>query len=316
MSFPNQLQTWPGVGVAGDRCSLNTNNFSLLAGQGAFVAGSAGVTIGNMAWVDYGTGIVTSFGSGLIGGFISREQQGLITQYLGETSFQVAPGYQVTVHSAGDFWVKNTGTTVATPGQKAYANYATGAITFAATGSPPTGAVVVGGIASSTATFTAAIAIPATPANAPGTMTVSAVSSGTLSAGGTVTGLTSVAAGTTIVTQLTGTAGGTGTYEVSIPQTVVSSTGTATNGLLTVSGTTSGTLSVGQVMSGSGVTAGTAITQIGTYNGTTGTVYVNYSQTVSGGTTLTVYGGVETRWTAYSFGQTGELVKISTTAQG
>ena len=53
------------------------------------------------------------------------------------------------------------------------------------------------------------------------TLTVSAVSAGTVSAGTTLTG-TGVTAGTTIVSQLTGVTGGTGTYQVSASQTVAS----------------------------------------------------------------------------------------------
>lgn len=55
------------------------------------------------------------------------------------------------------------------------------------------------------------------------TMTVSAVASGTLLPGMTLTG-TGVTAGTRIVSQSSGTTGGTGTYVVSISQTVTSTT--------------------------------------------------------------------------------------------
>lgn len=57
------------------------------------------------------------------------------------------------------------------------------------------------------------------------TMTVTGIGSGTLAPGQTVsgsTGGTGVAVGTTIISQLTGTAGGIGTYKVSISQTVPS----------------------------------------------------------------------------------------------
>ena len=55
------------------------------------------------------------------------------------------------------------------------------------------------------------------------TMTVTAISSGTLSAGQVVTG-TSVLPGTAIVSQLTGSAGSTGTYKITDSQTVSSET--------------------------------------------------------------------------------------------
>lgn len=55
------------------------------------------------------------------------------------------------------------------------------------------------------------------------TLTVSAVASGTLLPGMTITG-TGITAGTYIVVQLTGTPGGVGTYTVNISQTVISTT--------------------------------------------------------------------------------------------
>ena len=68
-------------------------------------------------------------------------------------------------------------------------------------------------VESRTASFTASIATT--------TLTVSAVSAGTLYPSMQITG-TGVTAGTRIVAQLTGTTGGTGTYTVSISQTVTS----------------------------------------------------------------------------------------------
>ena len=324
MAFPNQVNIYQAPAVAGDFASNNNNKFSQLAGQGGFVSGPNGVTVGNFCWADYQSGIVTSSGYGLVAGFVHRQQQANITTFLAETGVTITPGQEMGVMSSGDFWVVNNSTAAVVPGVsavvKVYANFATGAATyFGATGSPPTGFTGTGSIASNTATFTASIAIPPTPSNAPGTMTVSAVSSGTLSVGGTLTGLTSVVAGTTIVKQLTATNAGTlgqgGTYEVSIPQTVVSSTGTATNGLLTVTVASTGTLAIGDVLSGTGITTNTAVTQLGTGTGGTGTYYVNYSQSASS-TAVTATGAVETKWHLLSAGQVGELVMISSTAQG
>ena len=329
MSFPTQVNTYQAPAVAGDFASLNTNKFSLLAGPGGIVSGANGVTVGNFCWVDYQSGIANSYGNGLVAGFVHRQQQANITTFLAETGVTIAPGQEMAVMASGDFWVVNNSTVTVTPGTtaatKVYANYATGAATyFGATGSPPAGAAFTGVITSNTATFTASIAIPPTPSNAPGTMTVSAVASGTLSAGGTLTGagLVGLVAGTTIVKQLTATNAGTlgqgGTYEVSVPQTVASGTGTMTNGLLTVSAVSSGTLVVGQVLTSSGTTAlttGTAITQLGTGTGGTGTYIVNLSQS-SGSETMSAAGAVETKWSLLSAGAPGELVMISSTVQG
>lgn len=85
-------------------------------------------------------------------------------------------------------------------------------------GSPVQTAVVTGTINN----------LAATPA-AGTTLTVTAVSSGTLYANAVLTG-TGITAGTTIVSQLTGTTGGAGTYTVSTSQLVSSTTITATSG--------------------------------------------------------------------------------------
>jgi hypothetical protein len=66
------------------------------------------------------------------------------------------------------------------------------------------------------------------------TLTVTAVSSGTLYPGATLTG-TGITANTVIVAQLTGTTGGAGTYSVSIGQTVGSTIITATTNLILTS---------------------------------------------------------------------------------
>ncbi len=132
------------------------------------------------------------------------------------------------------------------------------------------------------ASFTAAIA-PAT-ASVTGSisgyiLTVSAVASGTLVPGTVLSG-TGVTANTRITSQLTGTAGGVGTYAVDTSQTVASTAISGAYGTMTVSAVASGTLSVGQEVLGAGVTAGTVITALGTGTGLTGTYIVNTSQTV------------------------------------
>lgn len=137
----------------------------------------------------------------------------------------------------------------------------------------PPAASVTGAIAAGTASVTGNIA--------GNVLTVTAVTSGTLVPGAAITG-TGVTASTQIVSQLSGTTGGLGTYSVSKAQSVPDGTTiSATYGTLTVSAVSTGTLSVGQVISGSGVTAGTQITGLGTGTGLTGTYYVNLTQTAA-----------------------------------
>jgi hypothetical protein len=111
-------------------------------------------------------------------------------------------------------------------------------------------------------------------------MTVTVVGAGTVRNGTILTG-TGVTAGTMVQKQLSGTAGGVGTYQVSVSQSVSSTTITGSFGTLTVSAVASGTLAVGQTLSGTGVTAGTTITALISGTGGTGTYAVTPSQTAA-----------------------------------
>jgi hypothetical protein len=305
MPFQTQVNVYQAPAIAGDYADTNPR-FSVAAGQGQLVAGAAGVTVGRFAWWDAATNTtVLNSGTGAPTGFVHREQQALITTYLAESGNLIPAGLPLTLLSGGAFWVTNSGTNSAVVGMKAYANYATGLVTFAATGTAPTAASVTGSIAAATSSVTGSIAI----VGMSGVMTVTAVGSGSVVVGTTISG-TGVVSGTTVTVQLTGTAGGIGTYGVSIPQTVASTTVSGTYGILTVTAVGSGTLSIGNVLSGSGVTAGTFITSLGTGAGGTGTYNVSATQTATS-TTVTVAGGVETKFVCLSQGAAGELVKMS-----
>ena len=145
----------------------------------------------------------------------------------------------------------------------------------------PTEAIVA------TSTISAGAGASFTGSIADDILTVTAVTSGTITIGGIVTG-TGVTAGTLILEQLTSTAvGGTlgtlGTYSVSTAQTVSSTAITETWGVLTVGSITSGTPAIGQTVTGGTTSAGTVIT-----GGTTSPWIVNNTQSVVSGTlTLT-----------------------------
>lgn len=307
MPFPNQVNVQPAPAVEGDFASSNPR-FSYDAGQGGLVAGASGVTIGRFAWVSYAQvdndnapQVANNNGVGPVAGFVHREQQGLITTFLTENGMTIPLGLGVNLCTGGDFWAKNTGANIATPGMFAYANFATGAVTFAAANAPPT-AVVTAAIAASTFSVTGSIT--------GNVLTVTGVNSGTLVAGATIAGGATVA-GTQIVSQLSGAVGGIGTYALSIPeQTVVSGTITGTYGTMTVSAVTSGVLIVGGAISGTSVVAGTQITQFLTGAGGIGTYAVN-NNTVVSSTAITETLAAQTKWVALSAGANGELVKIS-----
>ena len=130
-------------------------------------------------------------------------------------------------------------------------------------------------IAAGTATNVTASTITGNVFTAAGTVT------GAFVVGGVLSG-TGVTAGTYILNQLSGTAGGAGTYTVSINQNVASTTITQAYGVLTVVTMLSGALAVGQVLSGGTTAANTAITALGTGTGQAGTYITSGgAQTVS-----------------------------------
>jgi hypothetical protein len=304
----------PAPAVEGDFASTNPRA-TVLAGPGGLVAGDAGVIVARFAWAtdefvdaDGAPAVLNSFGSGPVTGFIHREQQGLIEQYLQEASMIVPAGFPVTAFSGGDFWIKNYGATQALPGQKAYANFADGKASFAASGSPAGATSSAASIAAATSSFTGSIS--------GNDLDVTAVASGSIYPGTTISG-TNVAAGTKIVAQTAGVPGGIGTYAVDIPeQNVNSTTISGTYGVLTVGGTVVGAFGVGDTLSGTNVVAGTAINQqlTGTTGGA-GTYAVN-NNTVVSSTAITSAINVETKWVARNSALPGELVKISSWLQG
>jgi hypothetical protein len=313
MSFWGQTQIFnqPAQAVAGDRASQNPMA-TYDAGPGGLVAGTAGVTVGYFAWVapptdPNGTNqIANNTGSGNAAGLVYNDLQALDTVFLSDATMLIPQGLPVALAVQGDFWVINNGTTEARVGDKAYANYSTGAVSFTGAGSPTAAASATGStITAQTNQFTGSIAGDV--------LTVTAVASGTLYAGTTISG-TGIVSGTMISSQLTGAAGGTGTYLLSISQqkTVASEVINGTYGLLTV-GTLVGTtlFAVGQTMTGTGVAANTSITQLITGTGGTGSTFAVSNNTAVSSSTMGTNSTVETKWYAASAGQPGALVKIT-----
>jgi hypothetical protein len=306
--FQSQVNTAQAPAVEGDFCDKNPR-YSFDAGPGGLVAGVAGAIVGRFAWVeppldaDGTPSVVNNFGNGQVAGFIHREQQGLITDYLASSGMKVQPGFQTTLMIGGGFWALNTGNTPALPGQKAYANFADGKVTFAATGSPSNGGT-------STASTIAPQTFSVTATIAGDVMNVTAVGSGTVVPSAPISG-SGVISGTTVVSQISGTPGGVGEYLVSVGEQTVSTPVTVSGsyGLLTVGGTVAGTFGVGQTVTGSGI-SDTYITALGTGLGQAGTYIVNKTQTVNS-QAINTASNVETKWYARSQGLPGELVKIS-----
>lgn len=312
--FQTQVYSQPAAAVAGDRASQNPIA-SFDAGPGGLVSG-ASLFVGRFAWVTGATDpnnaptVANSFGAGIPAGFLMRNQQGLNTTFLSYAGMQVQPGAQTALQIQGDFWVVNDGSTEAIIGQKAYANLADGKVTFAATGSPTTGPSATGSsIAASTFSVTGSIANDV--------LTVTAVSSGTIVAGATISG-SGIASGTKVLSQISGTTGGAGTYRVSIPdQTVASTTVSGTYGTMTIGTVTQGNFAVGQQLNATGsVVAGTTITQALTGTGGSGSTFVVDNNTVVGSQVISALTTVETKFVARSAGPAGAIIKISSWGTG
>lgn len=128
--FQKQVNQQPAPAVEGDFASANPNA-SVVAGPGALVAGTGGATIGHFGFAD-ANGLVTNAGAGVPTGFIHRDLQGIMFNLLDQNTMLIPDGYNVTLMSAGDFWVK-TGTT-ATVGQKVFASNTDGSVKTGAAG--------------------------------------------------------------------------------------------------------------------------------------------------------------------------------------
>jgi hypothetical protein len=263
------------------------------------------VTIGRFCWgsfqysdADNAPAVVNSTGSGPVLGLIARHQQGLITQYLQSAGMVIPSGFMVTPYSACDMWVRNAGAGANGIYQKAYANFMDGSVTFAATGAAAS-------VSMPTSSIAAGPAVAGTASIAGNVMTVATSTGGAIQPGTILTGPPGIAAGSQVVSQLSGTPGGVGTYALNISsQTVGLGALAGTYGILTVGG--GGPPVPGGILSGTGVTAGTTV-----WGQLTPTTWVVSPSQAAASTTISETSNVETKWVAMSVGAAGEIVKIS-----
>ena len=237
--FPSQVNGVQAIGVEGD-FSVPGNPYQSVntPGGAAFIAGAAGAAVGAFAWAD-ANGVVVNYGTGLPTGFVHRAQQGVFNSYSNYASLVVPQGLPVTLMAAGDFYVRNAGSVSAVPGMKAYALNASGLVAFNVTATPPTAASATAATLQKIVSASTGGAMPTslscTGSIAGSTLTVTAVAAGTvLGAGQVITGTgIDPSEVVTIVSQLTGTAGSTGTYQVSAVFSVaVASTTIALSGAI------------------------------------------------------------------------------------
>ena len=327
MTFQQNVNTTPSPAVVGGRASMNPVQV-VDAGPGGLVAGELGVTVGRFAWNEYdtagGPGEANNYSPTLPtlpDGFISNEQQALITTYLGVASLVVPAGRMVTEYDRGDFWAKSTYSEAAI-GNKVFANLFSGEILAAATGAFPTN--------------DAGSAISCTASGTINTynLVVSAIADSLILAPGQLVTGTGIPAGTYIESQYSGSTGAAGTYYLSkaITQTFTAETVTvaspegiggatatcsvnqgSTPTTLTISTLLTGHIAAGQYVKGTSIPTGTYISALTTYSAVTGTGNVTLSAAATAtisSATISFSSWIETPWSVKSAGNVGDNIKI------
>jgi cytoskeletal protein RodZ len=244
--FQNHINDFQAPGVEGDFASTNPFS-SILAGPGSLVAPAGGARVGSFLWVGPQGQVSQSFVAGYQIGFLGRNEQALITQFLGETTLIVPQGFPITLFNGGDFRARfPAGGTV---GNTVYAD-------------PNDGTPLAGATAPTlgTATASAGFSGTGTVTNASDVLTINTLTHGTINPGDLVAG-TDIPASTTIVNQLTGTPGGVGTYTMSAAATAGAGPEavTTSSSVMLVTAVADGSLNPGDVFSGTDVAAGTQV---------------------------------------------------------
>ena len=279
--FQKQVNQYPAPAVEGDFASTNPRSI-VIAGEGALVAGPAGVTVGRFGWLSGNT--VRSYGTypAAPAGFVAREGQATITTWLAEYGNTIQAGQPVTLDNQGDFWVKNTSSDSAAVGDAVYATYGTGAATHT---SAATGASVTGSIGGS---VTASIGSTSTGTGSGTDLTLASLT-GYVSIGDKVSG-TGVPANTVIVSQTSGTTGLAGVYVTNNATTISGTTALTFGDVLWVTAVGSGTVQPGDIISGTGIPSGaTIVAPISPATTGTGKYTIDTAgATYQAGTTVTV----------------------------
>lgn len=253
MSFQKVVNVNQAPGVLGDFASTNPFS-SITTAQGGLVAPAGGLVVGNFFWVGPAGQTSQSFVSGWQIAFLGRNEQALITQFLGEFSLVVPQGFMVVGMDGGDFWAEFANG--ATAGAQVYADVTTGEPQMQTTNS-----------------VTGSVGFTGTASFATNVMTVVTQTAASLIEVGDVVTSAGVTAGTTVTAILSGAPGAVGsTYSLSTaPGTIATQAATTASAVLNVTAVANGGLSVGDVISGTGVTAGTSIASILTGTGGVGT---------------------------------------------
>ena len=305
-SFQGSVNLYNPPGVEGDFASANPRATALTLGfdstgaqTSGLIAGPNGVTVGQFAWLALDGVTVNNFATGAVKptGFVHRDQQGLLTNYLQAAGTLIPPGFPVTLMVEGDFFDLIAGGSAAVYGSACYARYSDGSLFI---GSAPTGGSGTGSIG---ATFTA---------TGSGTNLTTSAVTGLISIGDTISG-TGVPAGTTILSQTSGTTGGAGVYVTSVATTASAATVTSFGVVLDVTAVSSGAFTVGDAVTGTGVPAGATIaSQVSGATGGVGIYTLDIpAAAYAASTALTVVAGILTGWVAKTPAAVGQLTEIS-----
>lgn len=312
-NFPSKVNVFQAPAVVGDFASQNPRA-SMLAGQGDLVAPVGGLIVGNFAFVTKNVTndtVSQAWASGTEVGFLAREQQGLITTFLAGDSLVVPQGFMVTLYTEGDFYGLFQGG--ATPGQNVYADESDGSLISAA--SAPAAASATGLIGSNN---TVAGSITA------GVLTITtAATAGSVMPGDTftATGVPAVAhngASVTIGSQLTGTTGGIGTYQLAAPDSAITVAAftngqSLTSSYATFSAVGTGTLVPGANLKSALLVANTILgAQITGTAGAAGIYAISPNQAAIASGTITTLAAIATGFIVRSAAAAGFLAKIST----
>jgi hypothetical protein len=132
MSFQTQVNNQQAPGVTGDFASANPRADHVSAEAG-FIVGVGGITAGRFVWIESDGRSVINSGSDAPNGFVSREEQGMITEFLAESSMFIPQGSCINIWREGDFFALNAvGSSLV--GQKVFASNTNGSIQTAAAG--------------------------------------------------------------------------------------------------------------------------------------------------------------------------------------
>lgn len=206
--FQTHVNRNPAPATAGDFAGSNPRA-SVPAGDGQYVAGADPLIVGRFAWFNPNTGKAESnAANGGILAFVHRENQTIITAFLGEARVAVEEGFPVTGMVQGEFWA-DFGTAGGSAGDPVYANDTTGVAQV-----DPTGATLTNFVLAQDVPVPAVTDANTDIAANTGVMTVAAMASGVLEVGQSITWAgKDPNAYVTIYAQLTGTPGGAGTYQ-------------------------------------------------------------------------------------------------------